>query len=315
MEQLANNASSTLTGTVNNSSDPVVLTVASATLFPASGNFRILIDNEILLVTGVSGTSFTCARAQEGTTIASHANGQTVEHILTKGSLLQVFADFSSSGVFSARPAAGIAGRRYQCTDCPFWYLDNGTTWDKFYSSYPIVTPDDTGYSWDDQNASVLTTTKDMLTMFPENNASFRYKAAPSTPYSIVACAIFNGNGDHLLDFHFGFRQSSDGKLHTLSVRMAAGVLSVNSWKWTSSTVFLTQYKGNNLTWTQGGLLFLKIADDGTNRICSISGDGVNFTPFHTVGRTDFLTANQICWGTGSDTGSTGDSVSLIHWR
>lgn len=97
LEQYANEVSSTTTGSVNNSSDPVSVVVASATGFPTTGKFRIRIDDEILLVTAVSGTTFTCSRAQEGTTIASHSSGATVTHVLTKQSLLNLASQRAKS--------------------------------------------------------------------------------------------------------------------------------------------------------------------------------------------------------------------------
>jgi hypothetical protein len=81
LEQLANNASSTLGSSINSS--VTSLTVASAATFPSSGEFRILIDTEIMKVTAVSSTTFTVSRGVEGTTAASHTSGAAVTGILT----------------------------------------------------------------------------------------------------------------------------------------------------------------------------------------------------------------------------------------
>jgi hypothetical protein len=89
-EKFSNNAQTTLTAAIT-SGAATSLTVASATAFPSSGNFRILIDSEIMLVTGVSGTTWTVTRAVEAvagvTAAATHANGATVTHMLTAGAL------------------------------------------------------------------------------------------------------------------------------------------------------------------------------------------------------------------------------------
>lgn len=90
-EQFANFASSTLNGTI--SSGALSLDVVMATSFPSSGNFRVLIDNELILVTGVSGTTFTVLRAQEGTSAASHTTGTAVTHIVTAGALSALKTD------------------------------------------------------------------------------------------------------------------------------------------------------------------------------------------------------------------------------
>jgi hypothetical protein len=55
------------------------MTIASATGFPASGNYYVRIDNEVLQVTGGQGTgTWTVSRGQLGTVAATHANGATV---------------------------------------------------------------------------------------------------------------------------------------------------------------------------------------------------------------------------------------------
>jgi hypothetical protein len=61
--------------------------------------------------------------------------------------------------------------------------------------------------------------------------------------------------------------------------------------------------------------MFFRIADDGANRISSISTDGINFRVIHTVARTDFLTADQVgffvnCQETTWDAGMT-----LLSWK
>lgn len=85
VEQFANLAQTTLNGSITNIA--TTLTVTSATGFPASGQFRIIIDNEIILVTAVSGTTFTIARGAEGTTGAAHSSGVLVTHVVTAASL------------------------------------------------------------------------------------------------------------------------------------------------------------------------------------------------------------------------------------
>lgn len=79
-KSVTNNATTLTTGSVNNSSDPVVVNVTGGTgaLFPSS-NFWISIDNEILLCTSRSTDALTCTRAQQSTTIATHASSATVQ--------------------------------------------------------------------------------------------------------------------------------------------------------------------------------------------------------------------------------------------
>ncbi len=82
-EQFSNLAQTTLSGGI--SAGATSLTVSSASGFPASAQFRIVIDQEIFLVTAVSGTTFTITPGYEGTITASHTSGAAVAHILTAG--------------------------------------------------------------------------------------------------------------------------------------------------------------------------------------------------------------------------------------
>lgn len=82
-EQFSNLAQTTLASSIVAGAPS--LTVASASGFPASGQFRIVIDQEIFLVTTISGTAFTVTPGYEGTTEANHSSGAVVAHILTAG--------------------------------------------------------------------------------------------------------------------------------------------------------------------------------------------------------------------------------------
>lgn len=54
---------------------------------PALPNFRIRIDDELILVTDVAGAVYTGERGIEGTTPAAHAQGSAVHYVLTAGAL------------------------------------------------------------------------------------------------------------------------------------------------------------------------------------------------------------------------------------
>lgn len=85
LERFRNNAATTLNGAITAAA--TTLTVTSAAAFPTAGEFRLLIEAEILLVTAVAGAVFTVTRGAEGTTAAAHASLVAVEHVLTMGAL------------------------------------------------------------------------------------------------------------------------------------------------------------------------------------------------------------------------------------
>lgn len=86
-EKFANNYSSTLNGTIV--AGATSLTPTSTAGAPGTGQFRILIDSEIIIVGSVSGGQFqNLTRGADGTAAAGHTNGATITHILTAGSIV-----------------------------------------------------------------------------------------------------------------------------------------------------------------------------------------------------------------------------------
>ncbi len=91
MQRFANNAASTLAGAI----DGVVtaLAVTSAATFPTGPKFPILVDAELMLVSGVVGAVFTLVRGVEGTAASAHANLVPVINVLTAGQLEAAIAE------------------------------------------------------------------------------------------------------------------------------------------------------------------------------------------------------------------------------
>jgi hypothetical protein len=69
------------------------LAVVAGTVFAASGNFRVRVDDEIMLCTARTANTLTVVRGQEGTTAAYHAGGATVTQVLTEGGFQQYMRD------------------------------------------------------------------------------------------------------------------------------------------------------------------------------------------------------------------------------
>lgn len=71
-----NKVTTSLNGGITAAATSVI--VNSAAGFPAEGDFFVLIEDEILRVTAVSGSTFTVIRGEDGTTAVSHADATTV---------------------------------------------------------------------------------------------------------------------------------------------------------------------------------------------------------------------------------------------
>lgn len=106
LELYANNALTTLNGAIT--SGATTLQVTSAVGFSSAvlgtSQFRLAVENELMLVTQTSGTTFTVVRGAEGTTAAAHASGVAVYEVLT------------AAAVNNVNPINPAGGRLYDST-------------------------------------------------------------------------------------------------------------------------------------------------------------------------------------------------------
>lgn len=153
-----------------------------------------------------------------------------------------------------------------------------------------------------------------------------RVRIAPATPWSVVALFAptmvgVNNSGTVVQNSSIGIvgRQSSDGKLVTFSLTIIVTTnTNVAVQKWTNATTFSAGYITSIIERFSPGFgfpIYMKMADDGTNRICSISSDGINFLTVHTIGRTDFLTVDQIGFYSQSGNATNNCINTLQMWK
>jgi hypothetical protein len=110
------------------------------------------------------------------------------------------------------------------------------------------------------------------------------------------------------------FRQSSDGKLSTFGP-LSNTTLQMAVQNWTSATLVSATAAFN--VWFSGcPLVWLRIADDGTNRIYSTSADGQNWRTFYSVSRTTFLTsgADEVGFFIQPRHATVGIGATLVSW-
>lgn len=275
LEKYSNGAATTLAGNVDNTSDPVTISVASASTFPTTGDFRILIGTEILLVTGVSGTSFTCSRAQEGTSIASHTTGDAVTHILTAASLKRIIGEYNIVDTYTNRPTAGVKGRRFIASDGPGGeWIDNGSTWDLFFHGIGPLNPNISDFAtavnstarWTTDTSKGIFSIKDSG---PASGSEFNMtmvKTAPSTPWTMTVAFRINAPPGTGCNAGIQIRDSGTSKLKGFALSGPGNRLNV--WNWTNSTTFSgTAFDSGATNLGDGNnmLKCLRVTNDGTN--------------------------------------------------
>lgn len=274
-EQYVNDAETTLDASIDDTQTTLVVDSASA--FPTQGNFRIRIGDELLLVTGVSSTTFTATRGVEGTTPASHGGGANVTHVLTAASLRR-----------AVREGLGIY--------------------------HPPKLAD---FAWVNQGSAAATEQDDGILLTDPSHGSDNLRllmhSAPSTPYTVTAafCPLICGTGS-LVSFGMAFR-GSGGALATLLSRMWQLQCPAN---WNSPTSFGGS-SGTLTNWINAGVQWMRLKDDGTNRMMYVSADGINWVQTHSISRTTTFTPVEVGFflNNYSSTPLFESQIKLLSWR
>lgn len=320
-EQYANFATTLLNGAINNSTTTVV--VDDGSVFPSTGNFRIVIDSEIMVCTSRSSNTLTVTRGQEGTTGASHVDDSVVKSPLTVESLHKLIEDNNLTNLAASRPAASQPGRLYLPTDESVILRDSGSAWHPFGPIARLWNPNDQSWSWGNQGAATLTTREFSQTILFTNPGSgsgllVRQKTPPTPPYTITALFQIMGTLSDFQNACLGFRNSSDNKEKW-----------IRCWNAYGSTNVI--YVSKAASWGTSGssnpassnipvfplMLWLQIEDDNTNHFYRYSLDGINFLQVFTDGRTNHMSApSHVFWGTEAD-GFSGNvkRINLLSWR
>jgi hypothetical protein len=181
----------------------------------------------------------------------------------------------------------------------------------------PITPPVNGDFAWVNQGgASVTVTGSNIYIKDPGGSATdhlrLRVKAVPVAPYTVTIGfipAILQLNN---LSVGLCLRDSASGKIVSLDYTNNAGPL-IAATKWNSPTSFNASYSTAAMHPT-GAVLYFRIADDGVNRVSSWSFDGVNFNQFFSVGRTDFITPDQIGFFANGNNATYDACMNVISW-
>lgn len=330
---------STLSGSISNST--LSVGVVDGTKFVA--NQVITIEDEQMQIASIASNTLTIAtgtRGFNGTTAASHASSTLVygnaiadHHNKVKDEIIAIETFLSAgvgaqinAGTYSALPSPGTAGNIYIADDAPYWFRDNGASWDAYLPGWGKVTvPPSSSWTWESQGGSTVDFTNGLLYLHFTQIGSFLrayYRAAPSTPYKIRV--IFRHSLDGGLagvtggndGFGLGFRDSS-GKWIIYRLGMnGVNAFVINGAKWNSISSFSADYfTTSNVpdsVLTNGGV---EIQDDGTNLILSLSVDGFHWEVIHTISRTNFFASGPDSVGIIGYMNSSDVHLGVMSWQ
>lgn len=290
-EQFANDAITTLNGAINNVTTTV--TVVDGSIFPADGNFRILVESELMLVTARVTNVLTVERGIEGTSGASHGNGSDVEHVLTKGGMTRFVKDNA---------------RLVDATEVPL--LGSITN-----ASGTILTTSD--FTWVNQGgaaASDLTNGDLLLTAPPNAGTSLRTRTivAGDAPKTLTVGFSAHLHGQGSCNCGIGFRENATGEMIIIAALYNGMIIR----KMDSATVVNT-----NVRPTQGHLInapmWFRAVDDNVDIKLLFSSTGVDFIEVFSEARLTFLSAvDEFVFfvDTGSSTAGNNAHMLIHHW-
>jgi hypothetical protein len=301
-EQHLNRAETTLNGAINNSTTSI--TVTSGAVFPSSGNFRVMVDSEIMVVTARSSNTLTVVRGQDGTSAASHSDLAPIAMIYSYQGFSKLFQDNMGLWGYGSMPAASGV------------YNDAGTG---------RLTGGD--FTWVNQGSASVATNGDSLTMRCPTDAARNLRMLALTPgggswtYIAALRGMAGGDGGCAPHFGLGMRENATGKV--IAIGWAAS--NVNNQKlllvkWTnSSTLSSTQVEKRCVM--NFHIIWFKVEYDGTNVKFYVSPDGVEWILVRSESKTTFFTTapDEVVWYgcnfENSSTRATELVVSLDHWH
>jgi hypothetical protein len=206
---------------------------------------------------------------------------------------------------YASLAAAAWSGRVQWPTDGAHLIRDTGAALEAWGPIFPCTVPSDPG-TWVNQGSASVTAAKGMVHLTcPTNGAAnsirARVKSAPSAPYTatfLIALMYDPGesSGSGIGEAGVCWRESGTGELITYGIQWfnTTGNCKFQGSKWNSATSQNSQYFNTQWNFGSHSHIWAQLIDDNTDRLFKIGVDGQNWMTVHSVGRTDFLTADQL---------------------
>lgn len=198
------------------------------------------------------------------------------------------------TSAYSSPPASPVEGDIWLPSDSFYMLRRSASAWVPWGPLFPFtLPPDDAGLSWSNQGGATSDDSDGSLFIAVTNGSSevlrTLHKTAPATPWTLTVAFLFTSPPTATGYCGLVFRESSSGKTHAFRVHHDG---SISSTKHDSAGAGVAHYVQTSIL-PPAGCYWFRIADNGTNRVCSFSSDGEEWATVHTVGRTDYLTADQ----------------------
>lgn len=290
-EVFINNGNTTISSSANTT--VTSLSVASGGVFPSTGNFRVKVDDEIMLCTARSSNTLTVSRAAEGTSAASHTSGATISSVLTEGAIQRWGRDnhllWNNTGLPDNKLVQDDGITPLLAAD--FTAINAGHT---------TTFADNNGGILLSQDAAAAAATWHLWSIAAPGSTPYEYTAKFSIQH------FFTSASDMYVGF--GFRESGTSKISVAAMYSPGGAV------FRLGAFDNTTQSGTNVV-SVGNTIWMRVKYDGTNVTYKYSYDGINFGQTRSVAvTTPFTTApDQVVWGILYNNGVSADPDAIVH--
>lgn len=290
--RFTNRAYSTLQGALTAAQTSV--TVDSVADFPTEGDFFIAVGNEMMKVTGVSGSVFTVERGKDDNLPVAHADGEYVFAVISRDQMNEFGHELYPFGSY----AYGNTIR-----DANGAFLDSTD-----FTNYNF-----TGSSKTDDGAGSIVVNADDGS-FGVNWAIIS-RSQPATPYTLIAHVLLGPGGNYgdnslAMQVGVGFHDTSGSSLLMAHITEKYVVEASYHSSYTASASSL-----GTLDWV-GKDVWLKLTNDGTTLEILASANGSNWSSVATDTVGDNLTPDRICFAVNSPEATSAQIPAvLLGWH
>jgi len=289
MEVFTNEASAKLDGDITDS--VTTLTIKDPISVPATGTFRIRIDDELIKVTSTASLVWTIVRGDDGTTPIAHLDNAIIYIVVTKSSVDSLVSIQSSGSEVSNRRILNFIGATV-ADNSGNSRCDITLSSKRFEADW--TTPIDANFVWLNQGTgSRVVNPNGSIYMLSPANASIASRgymiACPATPYIITARLAFGilDVGSACAGLAWGDNVGSKlHSLHRFSPFIQVNRLTYTAFSSNDASVSMG-IASNDFNWMQ-------LEDNGTNRIFRVGIDGFNWIQIFSTGRTTHLTPTHV---------------------
>lgn len=258
------------------------VTVLLASVYPTGGQFRVICESEIMIVTAIAGNVLTITRGAEGTAAAAHANGTPITHILTAGGLTSLISTIPQGPKGdTGTPGVPGAGSNYFSVAAP---ASSGLTWVNQSTS---TVSDDTAGTYLFAAKVTADQIRGLVKTLPSGNFDIQLGFIPND-----VPGAFTGAGILLYD-------PVSGKCVTVEIQWTTAAFTAPQWamyKFSSVSAFVAGYVNTwnpPASWPNSPLVWLRVVNDGTHWTAYMSSDGNHWRQFAQCNTNDYLTPTK----------------------